>query len=169
MAATQAPFYKDPEFLRPQSLLLLLIVALLVVTLFLPLASFQPQNETATTITLTPLSYEGPAQAHDLLPAWSFALAILPGVVLPLVALLAYKDRQRFLRLARITTAYLLLLIFLLLGGVTLNESSLGEALSTTSYHFAILIPLITPIIGYLAILRIRRDIQRVKAMERFW
>lgn len=162
------PFYKDPDFLRPQAAYLLLAIVLLAGSLWLPVYDVQapeaapaehPLQEVTSVRPLDAVPLD--AQPPEALPAGSLALLFGLGAVFPLSALLGYRQRKKALRLARFGAGYCLLVLFALLLLLAIN-SWLGVAIGQAGL-------LLCALLHVLAARGIRQDIRRVRSAERFW
>jgi len=162
------PFYQDPDFLRPQAAYLLLALAVLAGSLWLPVYEVQPPGQAPAEHPMHQLAGIRPldalpldAQQTDVLPAGSLALLFGLGAVFPLAAMLSYRQRSKSLRFARFGASYSLLLLFALLGLMAYNawlwvDVGLGTLLLSALLHL-------------LGARGIRQDIRRVRSADRFW
>lgn len=148
---------------RKQTVYLLIVVALMISTLFLPLAVLQ-QGETLFSFDATGLSTML-GEAELVYPAWGlFALAATVSII-ALFTIFLYKKRLLQIRLC-IFNALLILgfygfFAFLI---VTLKGQVEGTAVSV---KFALSFPLISLILDYLAIRNIGADEALVRSLDR--
>lgn len=148
---------------RIQTVYLLLVVALMTTTLFLPLATIQSGSElysfNATGVNSTGESVE------LLFPTWSvFALTAIIAL-LAFVAIFMYKTRIKQMRICIFNT-------FLMLGFYGLFFFFIykfkGEIENFSfSVKFALSLPLVSLILNYLAIRNIGADEALVRSLNR--
>jgi peptidoglycan/LPS O-acetylase OafA/YrhL len=166
------PFYKDPDFLRPQTWLLFLALACNVLTYVLPVSVLDlspglvrvlPNRVVGVLAGSKGLlaNLQGGSETGAL---FGVSVAILAVV---LVSLVVY--RRRALQQKIVALAAILFLAGIAVGYFT--AKGLSENLPSThvypSWGSAFL--LLGSVLCLLAVARIRADIRKLKSSERFW
>jgi hypothetical protein len=183
-------FYEDPEFLRRQTLFLLIAFGCILLSTLTPLFNFGLSESPALPqITLTANRIVSPPLADKLLKIsekqqiytllQTVFLALSAGLVMG--ALTLYRQRKRQLQFVRLIMGFLLMLTTTLTANLLSLQSmlrSLDEANILSVFQkveFKVmpdfgLVFLLTPLILLVvADKAIRADIARLRKMERFW
>lgn len=167
------PFYKNPEFWRPQTWLLLLALVVQALLPLLPLAVYDlggGQGRFSVhmqTLSNAPQSMPAPGNAIH----WMLPVATGLGLLLILLVLANYRRRMLQLRFLRLLIAVSLFAGAGLLWQVMALEKAFAVASNYTgiSYQVGLLVPIVVAVLAITAIRGVRKDEKRLKNMDRFW
>ncbi|MDR2497388.1 MAG: DUF4293 domain-containing protein [Tannerellaceae bacterium] len=145
---------------RIQTLYLLLVVILMTISVFLPLAGVETGQE------YRELNAFGLVDAsNNLQPMWGLFVLSLVVIVIALVAIFKYKKRILQIRLC-IFNGLIILGFYALLGVQIYLLKQAGEGASV-SLKFALALPLVSLVLDYLAIRNIGADEVLVRSLDR--
>ena len=145
---------------RIQTLYLLLVVILMTITVFLPLAGVEAGQE------YRELNAFGLVDASGLLqPMWGLFVLSLIVIVVALVAIFQYKKRMRQIRFC--IFGGLMIVGFYALLGIQIYLLKQVDGGAAISVKFALAFPLISLVLDYLAIRNIGADEVLVRSLDR--
>ena len=170
------PFFKDPEFLRPQTLLLMLSIGLVLAMQFLPILTLEtttPSGESAEVV-LQGRGLAAPLEAGTELSIPPSVLAgfLIVGIALPIAALWNYRDRKAALRYIHLSAAFLIISgVFIALFAFMFSADLENASYKVTEINmdlglFALALALMLLIASGRAQ---KKDIKKVRNADRFW
>jgi hypothetical protein len=172
-------FFKDPEFLRPHTMAMFAALLSLIGTYLRPIVTFEVLHPNGpATLRLSAAGYdatgslEGAAVLPELLPAWILGGLLFLGVLFSLLTLTRYSDRAQMQRMAKITTAfYLLIALGNAAAAYFTNQVLKSEGYSVDSYSLDLgaFLPALAVVLGFGAMASIKRDIHKLRSADRFW
>ncbi|MDR0745895.1 MAG: DUF4293 domain-containing protein [Mediterranea sp.] len=144
---------------RIQTLYLLLVVGLLIVSMCLPLGYFTGAGAVARTF--TPLGI----RAGDVFqPFWGLFCILLLSSIIALATIFLYKRRMLQIRMTIFNTLLLIGFYFAFIAFCLMLK---GDPDVSFRIHWALCLPLVGVILNYLAIRAIGRDEVLIKAVDR--
>ncbi len=172
--AAKLPFYKDPEFMRPQTWLILLAMGMGIVTFFVPVATFMPTEGPGGLVQLYAhrLSYPEAFDTAQKRSVIYFLIALIVNLTLLCSALYHYRRRPSQLMIMRFALASFLILGIFDFWYVSNLATELGHAMGTI-YTQTANWGVALRVVGFVAVVAaermILRDQRRLQAMNRFW
>ena len=162
--------------MRPQTLLLLVAIGLVVALQFLPLVSVEANtpDEQSELIVLQGRGLEEPlANGAELtVPPNLLAGFLIVGVVLPFVALWNFRKRRTQLRYINLSAVFLILSAVMVSLFVFLFQADLqnaGYTVKDIGFEFGPVALALAVIALIMAGRSTRRDIQKLRNADRFW
>lgn len=178
MHTPRVPFYQDPEFLRPQTWLVLLALLLLALTFAIPVAAFEPAASGGSRILLLahtlvyPDGYPDAQQQGTTGSIVFFVLALGICMVLLASALWQYRNRHSQLQVCRFAVLALVVMgAFGLWYVQQLATDLAGPDGHAYAWHLTTGTYLrVAALVCVVAAERlVVRDQRRIQAMNRFW
>lgn len=146
---------------RIQSVYLLLVAILMAATTFSPLLELTGEDK-ATYI----FSSLGIGQLFAVqYPTWGVVFFAGLSALLALVNIFLYKKRKLQMRVGTLTS--LLILFFYVTLYVYFSDYTTEYKLEFSSFQFGLVLPIVALILNVLAILRIKKDENLVKSLDR--
>jgi drug/metabolite transporter (DMT)-like permease len=146
---------------RIQSVYLLLVALLMAATVFCPLLELTGEGEFS--YIFSPL---GIGQLFAVqYPTWGVVFFAGLSALFALVNIFLYKKRKLQMRVGTLTS--LLILLFYITFYVYFNTYTAKYELTFSSFQFGLVLPIIALIFNILAILRIKKDENLVKSLDR--
>ena len=146
---------------RIQTVYLLIIVALMTATLFLPLASIQIGNA------FCHFDATGIASAKELIyPTWGLFALVAVIALIALITIFLFKKRILQIRLC-VFNAILMVCFYALWGYYIWNAQKISGESFSFNCKIALTFPVISLILDYLAIRNIGADETLVRSLER--
>lgn len=146
---------------RIQSVYLLLVALLMGATVFCPLLELTGESKFAYTF-----SSLGIGQLFNVqYPAWGVVFMAGLAALSALINIFLYKKRKLQMKVATLTS--LVILFFYITLFVYFNSYTAKYELVFSSLQFGLILPIIALIFNVLAILRIKKDENLVKSLDR--
>lgn len=176
--------------MRPQTLLLVSAIALLIAGLFVPLVVLEVANDQLkATIEVTGNGYnfsvlkaltdaaattdaQKPSIDRLTLQPGILAGLLAVGVVLPFMALWRYRRREEMLRFTIIGVVYQFMAGLFTAGFVYFLQAdiiNMGYQITSTNAAYGLFLPAFALIQMFFASHFIQKDIRKVRSADRFW
>jgi len=178
MAASRPPFFKDPDFFRPQTLWLLVATLLNLTALLVPIFQVMLQGALAVSVYGGTYAFNmdgqlSAAAGDQLLAPGLLAGFFMAGVLLGLYALAQFRQRKSQVRLVGMLVVYQFMVLgFLAYISVTLPSDVArlaGEAGVSLEVAFGAAWPVLAALLAILARMGIKRDLKKLRSADRFW
>ena len=155
---------------RIQTVYLLLVVALIATTLFIPLAMFQQGEASfflfdAFSISSVQADMSTPAESVQAFSTWSVAFLLAVISMTALVAVFSFKNRIRQVRMCVFNALLMLAFYGLFFFYVWKVKQQMPDVV--LQVKFALALPLVSLILNYLAIRHIGADEALVRSLDR--
>lgn len=143
---------------RIQTIYLLLIAGLMLAMFFLPVVTIMTIERAF--LAVSPLSMILANGAYSTLPIWILPSLLFIGIILPAIAIFQYNNRKK-----QVKTCYWILAVLILICVFIFLLFS--QAKTPMSFHLAVIFPVISVILDFLAIRGIKNDEKKVRAADR--